>query len=243
MRHLIDVVIRYIAVVENKKTDAVMWSEKEKTWKFIADEFRALTGAERNVTVLRNKYDAIKHNVKAKLTRNKLQIFKTGGGSAKLETLTDYEEKLSGYISLCTSISNPENVTILAEYVVNPETNEAEVISDVNITADAEVEAGNEKENQSWTSWNPKALKRKRHSALQQPAKQNLNKNVLNDKLDTMISSRNELLELQKDMVLKDIQSKMQLAEDENTFVKQHRDLLLELLHLKIQNQKLKMEL
>lgn len=102
IRFLVDVAIRHIAIIENKKTDSVTWSEKENSWQTISKQFTALAGTERSAAVLKTKYEAIKHGIKRKLTNNKLQIFKTGGGSAEIDKLKDYEEKLSGYICLNT---------------------------------------------------------------------------------------------------------------------------------------------
>ncbi|KAK9674967.1 Myb/SANT-like DNA-binding domain [Popillia japonica] len=122
---LIDVVIRRIEIVENKKTDAVTWKEKEVVWNKIAEELQAiagtyrtsailrskyesikqnikskLTGTYRTSAILRSKYESIKQNIKSKLTKNKTEILKTGGGSAELSVLTSYERKLMGYIQI-----------------------------------------------------------------------------------------------------------------------------------------------
>ncbi|KAK9700651.1 Myb/SANT-like DNA-binding domain [Popillia japonica] len=98
---LIDVVIRHIEIVENKKTDAVTWKEKEVVWNKIAEELQAIAGTtDRTSAILRSKYESIKQNIKSKLTKNKTEIFKTGGGSAELSVLTSYEQKLMGYIQI-----------------------------------------------------------------------------------------------------------------------------------------------
>lgn len=99
-RLLIDVIIRHIGTVENKKTDAITWKEKKQIWDKISQDFQTLAGSERSATVLRNKYDAIKQSLKSKLSQNKVEVFKTGGGAADIQELTDFEEKLMGYLEL-----------------------------------------------------------------------------------------------------------------------------------------------
>ncbi|KAI4455254.1 apontic [Holotrichia oblita] len=97
---LVDVILRHISKIENKKTDAMTWKDKKETWDKVAEEFQALAGGDRTSSVLRNKYEGIKQPLKAKLARNKVEIFKTGGGSAQIEDLTDYENELMEHIQL-----------------------------------------------------------------------------------------------------------------------------------------------
>lgn len=101
VRFLVDIALKFSVIIENKKTDAVTSKEKNKAWDDIATKFNAVTGCvNRSAKVLRLKYDSIKRNIKQKNSKNKLEIFKTGGGSAEIQPFTDYEEKLIDYITL-----------------------------------------------------------------------------------------------------------------------------------------------
>ncbi|KAI4455414.1 hypothetical protein MML48_9g00003643 [Holotrichia oblita] len=101
IRHLVDVAIKYSKIIENKQTDGAMWKEKDKAWAEIAVEFNAITGGiHRTAKVLRLKYDGIKRGLKQKQTKNKLEVFKTGGGAPNIQPLSDCEEKLLQFMTL-----------------------------------------------------------------------------------------------------------------------------------------------
>ncbi|KAI4454112.1 hypothetical protein MML48_scaffold00000252 [Holotrichia oblita] len=101
IRHLVDVAIKYSKIIENKQTDGAMWKEKDKAWADIAVEFNAITGGiHRTAKVLRLKYDGIKRGLKQKQTKNKLEVFKTGGGAPNIQPLSDCEEKLLQFMTL-----------------------------------------------------------------------------------------------------------------------------------------------
>ncbi|KAL1490657.1 hypothetical protein ABEB36_013316 [Hypothenemus hampei] len=98
---LVDTVLEKINIIENKQSDAVTWKEKNKAWDSIATKFNALSGQiNRTAKELKLKYDCIKKNIKKKQARNKFERFKTGGGEASIEELTNYEEKVLSYIAL-----------------------------------------------------------------------------------------------------------------------------------------------
>lgn len=80
----------------------------------------------------------------------------------------------------------------------------------------------------------------KKHRALQENVRKQPSKDILNEKLDAMVTSRQELLKLQNNMALKENQFKEQTIAEENVFIKKKHDLELELLQLKINNEKLR---
>ncbi|KAJ8947509.1 hypothetical protein NQ314_008587 [Rhamnusium bicolor] len=101
VRTLINIVLKYSHVIENKETDAVTWKQKNEIWETVAAEFNALSGCTyRTGKVLRLEYDIMKRNLKKKTTKNKQELFKTGGDTVKVEPLTDYEEKLLQVLTL-----------------------------------------------------------------------------------------------------------------------------------------------
>lgn len=67
--------------IENKKTDAVTWEQKSKTWDEVGELFEALSGTKRPVKNLRDKYENMKKKIKKELANEKKEIFLTGGGS------------------------------------------------------------------------------------------------------------------------------------------------------------------
>ncbi|KAK9696227.1 Myb/SANT-like DNA-binding domain [Popillia japonica] len=76
------------------------WKDKKETWDKVAQEFQALGGGDRTSSVLRNKHEGIKQALKAKLARNKVELFKTVEGSAQIADLTDYENELMEHSQL-----------------------------------------------------------------------------------------------------------------------------------------------
>jgi len=66
---LVELVTTYKHVLENKKTDAVMWKEKEVCWKKLASEFNSQSLlVPRTVQQLQLKYKNIKKCVRKKST-------------------------------------------------------------------------------------------------------------------------------------------------------------------------------
>lgn len=97
---LVTLVLQNAHIIESKKNDAVTWKAKSAMWERIAIQFNATSGSTyRNSKVLRLKYDVLKRDLK-KMNYNKLQQFKTGGGTAELKSLTAHEEQLSKILSL-----------------------------------------------------------------------------------------------------------------------------------------------
>lgn len=100
-RLLVNIVLKYMQVIENKTTDAVTWKSKNETWEKIANEFNSQSGkVHRTSKVLHLKYDVLKRLLRKKQSNNKMQIYKTGGGPSVEISLTDFEEKLAQILSL-----------------------------------------------------------------------------------------------------------------------------------------------
>ncbi|XP_032682288.1 myb/SANT-like DNA-binding domain-containing protein 3 isoform X2 [Odontomachus brunneus] len=91
---LIDVTLKYKHIVENKKTDATTWKDKNEAWEKISNEFNAASGNfPRSIKTIRSKYDTIKKSIRKKCSLLKSEQTKTGGGQCAV-TLTPSEEKV-----------------------------------------------------------------------------------------------------------------------------------------------------
>lgn len=77
----------------------------------------------------------------------------------------------------------------------------------------------------TWKKWTPKRLKEKQHDLLRSPHPKIRNKDTLNDKLESMITYREEVIKVGA------------------TFQEEEQKLKIELLNLEIQKQKLAIEL
>lgn len=101
VRLLVDTCIKYANIIENKRTDAVTWKQKNECWEKITAEFNASTeSVHRDTKTLRLKYECAKRQLKNKKSKNKFESYKTGGGTPNLIPYLDYEERLLEIISL-----------------------------------------------------------------------------------------------------------------------------------------------
>lgn len=91
---LIDITLKYKHIVENKRTDATMWKDKNEAWEKFSNEFNAASGNfPRSTKTIRSKYDTIKKNIRKKCSLLKSEQTETGGGQCPV-TLTPCEEKI-----------------------------------------------------------------------------------------------------------------------------------------------------
>ena len=91
---LIDITLKYKSIVENKRTYAAMWKDKNEAWMKISKKFNAASGNfPRSVKTIRAKYDSIKKNIRKKCSVLKSEQIKTGGGPCPMP-LTPNEEKI-----------------------------------------------------------------------------------------------------------------------------------------------------
>ncbi|KAI4454205.1 hypothetical protein MML48_10g00005562 [Holotrichia oblita] len=255
IRHLVDVAIKYSKIIENKQTDGAMWKEKDKAWAEIAVEFNAITGGiHRTAKVLRLKYDGIKRGLKQKQTKNKLEVFKTGGGAPNIQPLSDCEEKLLQFMTLSVhglpaAGGNDSDIILPCNFLYHrgraPFSKQLEFVE-------------------------PSAVERKKHTSLGTPQKKRVGKHTLNEKIDSLTDSRKELLQLQTqiaehevlqkqefadmqkkilldrdqreqlqhDMIMKNLNLQQQLLLDTNERQQKEHDLHVQWMLLKIENEK-----
>nr|CAI5853315.1 unnamed protein product [Callosobruchus analis] len=91
------------SLIECKKTDAVTWKQKEQAWKKIAEKYNASTsGVNRTDKQLKNKYEAIKKEIKKQHSQYMAYQRGTGGGPYMKppSPKTDDERVLASTIAL-----------------------------------------------------------------------------------------------------------------------------------------------
>ncbi|TDG42146.1 hypothetical protein AWZ03_011434 [Drosophila navojoa] len=67
-------------ILENKKSDAATWKQKEQAWEEMADTFYTRTGIRREWKALRDKFINMKRRSKLELVDDKNHSFRTGAG-------------------------------------------------------------------------------------------------------------------------------------------------------------------
>lgn len=78
---LVSLVKKYKSIIENKKSNASTWKDKEKAWQVIEKEFNSNSGQNsRNAKQLKEKYLNMKKRVKQKFSNEKRSNSQTGGG-------------------------------------------------------------------------------------------------------------------------------------------------------------------
>ncbi|KAK9686890.1 Myb/SANT-like DNA-binding domain [Popillia japonica] len=233
-----------------KKTDAMTWKDKKETWNKVAQEFQALAGGDRTSFVLRNNHEGIKQALKAKLVRNKVEIFKTVGGSAQIEDLTNYENELIEHIqlnvnglpamfdsdripteNLSTAAEASENKGIdpIIENTINHSQENEIILAELvceNEDADMNVE-----------------LHEIVHAQTVQTNRGCSTKDTLNSKLNEIIVIRAELLQLQMNSLNEENAVKKKELAEKNDYRVKDRHLKLQHLELQIEKQKLKIHL
>ncbi|KAJ4432500.1 hypothetical protein ANN_21120, partial [Periplaneta americana] len=98
---LLDIITEYKDVIENKTTDAVTNTLKHECWGKICHKFNAQQDSDiRNSEQLRNLYDCLKRRARKERSTEKVEIYKTGGGSvASTATVGTVSERVIGLIS------------------------------------------------------------------------------------------------------------------------------------------------
>ena len=99
---LIDLVVKYKNVIENKETNAITWKQKNQVWERISTEFNANGSMQRTSKTLRMKYESIKKGLKKKCALLKRDMSKTGGGCGNVKDLLPYEERTLSITQLST---------------------------------------------------------------------------------------------------------------------------------------------
>lgn len=154
---LMSLVKKYKTVVENKKTNAVTWKEKQSTWDKIASEFNASSGnCIRTTRNIRCKYENLKKIAKKKFAAEKRETYRTGGGSAAPVGITS------------TDIAVKEIVGVGVEGLVNMFDSDSSVMIEI-VNEDDDGLENTAEENMKisdWSSWGPSKLKKPKATPL-----------------------------------------------------------------------------
>lgn len=102
---LIELVKKYKNIIENKKSDAVTWREKEKGWELLTAEFNTMNpkAVKRTVKNLKGKWDNLKKLTKKKFAAQKLEIYKTGGGYPIEVPIASWENEVKEIIGIAVT--------------------------------------------------------------------------------------------------------------------------------------------
>ncbi|XP_063223586.1 fibrinogen silencer-binding protein-like [Bacillus rossius redtenbacheri] len=77
---LVDLIRPLKNIIENKKTDAVQWTEKNKAWDSICTRYNSITTQSRTTKELRQKYEALKRDARKDSALRRQALLQTGGG-------------------------------------------------------------------------------------------------------------------------------------------------------------------
>uniref|UniRef100_A0A1Y1KC08 Regulatory protein zeste n=1 Tax=Photinus pyralis TaxID=7054 RepID=A0A1Y1KC08_PHOPY len=91
---LLQLVKKFRATIECKKTDVLNNRIKDAAWNQLAEEFNAAGGQGRDAKTLRSKYENIKKVSKKKFANEKRYLNATGEGPAKKIITTDVDEQV-----------------------------------------------------------------------------------------------------------------------------------------------------
>lgn len=92
---LVNLIIKYKDIIENKKTDSATVREKDFAWNQVLNEFNgSVVVNKRTLKQLKSFYDNYKRKAKKKNTEDKLNFFKTGGSCSVGSTLDQTEAQL-----------------------------------------------------------------------------------------------------------------------------------------------------
>ncbi|XP_058979798.1 uncharacterized protein LOC131802975 [Musca domestica] len=114
---LVNLVDDHKHIIENKKSDSVVWKQKEAVWKKIEDDLAASMGLRRPWKALRDKYEVIKRKSKIELAEQKLETYRTGGGMVTCKVSTVSKKIASMLGDSATGLEN----TYDSDFVVEPD--------------------------------------------------------------------------------------------------------------------------
>ncbi|XP_018798003.1 PREDICTED: uncharacterized protein LOC108974556 [Bactrocera latifrons] len=95
---LVELVDEQRHILENKRSDAVTWKQKEEAWKKLAECFTARIGTSREWRTLRDKFESLKRKSKAEMATEKSEHYRTGGGSAAVESSSMATQKVAAIL-------------------------------------------------------------------------------------------------------------------------------------------------
>lgn len=105
---LVALVGKYKSIIENRKSNATTWKDKEKAWQVIEKEFNSNSGQNvRNCKQLKEKYLNMKKRTKQKFSTEKRYNKQTGGGPHTPVDITNVDVAIKDMIGKqITGLSN-----------------------------------------------------------------------------------------------------------------------------------------
>lgn len=108
-------------VVEGKKTDVSTKKLKDRRWEDMAQQFRTKFKSTRTTSSLIQKWENVKKAAKKKLSLERQEVFKTGGGEAEKIVFTENEIKVIEIMGQAAKpLSNPFDSDAIADVAHNP---------------------------------------------------------------------------------------------------------------------------
>ncbi|KAI4463631.1 hypothetical protein MML48_4g00018683 [Holotrichia oblita] len=210
-------------IIESKKTDRILWKEKDEAWKDVAKEFNAYSNSNiyRSALVLKKKYENIKKRTKQKFADNRHQLTATGGGPSSDIKISTVDEdikdllgvRLEGLPSYFDSDTTEENAD-----------NEEIII----VQSDPSSSSG-----QCWSTYTPSSLQ----EPISVPLQNNGNSSVTNEKWSSLADVKNDVLQIQKNNMEEEHQAKMHLLQEQKHLA------LLQIEEQKLKNEIVKLDL
>lgn len=139
---IMKLISKYKNIIENKKTDAVMWKQKQVTWEQITKEFNAINGTTRSSKNIKCKYENLKKSAKKKFAVEKRNVYKTGGGTDQPVNITHTDEKIKQIIGISVEglVNNYDGDSVILEVF------------------DEQKENATQPEFNNWSEWSPAQL-------------------------------------------------------------------------------------
>jgi len=88
-----------VNLISDKHSATVTKTTRDDAWKEILESVNAVSAVSRSMDEVKKKYQAMKSDVKQVESGNRREINKTGGGEAKLVTLSATERELLGTLT------------------------------------------------------------------------------------------------------------------------------------------------
>ncbi|KAK9670822.1 Myb/SANT-like DNA-binding domain, partial [Popillia japonica] len=194
-RILVDLILKYKHIIENKKTDAITWKQKDAGWTRLTTEFNCQLSKNRTTKMLKIKYEGLKRALKKKKQTNARELFKTAGGSPILIPYTDYEEKLLSVLLLSVEGLSPE---------ADSDANLVE--PNFRCTAESIADVGDGFET-AWKVWTPGYLRTPISGKLKTQARKAGKQDIM-ERFSTIADQRGVILETQKLLAEKELEIK-----------------------------------
>ncbi|XP_050340977.1 uncharacterized protein LOC126767553 [Bactrocera neohumeralis] len=165
---LVELVDEQRHILENKRYDAVTWNQKEEAWKKLAECFTARIGTNREWRTLWDKFESLKRKSKAEMATEKSERYRTGGGSAAVESSSMVTQKVAAISG--ESATGLENTSDGDAIDTSTPEREKFIVHTEDITDADELNQENVKnvdhEEEQWSSWTPNARRSKKSSKL-----------------------------------------------------------------------------